>query len=452
MSSTATIDLYRPYRTPPRQRVLRVLGELLFWLVILQLVTGLYIQSQLALFDGRIIVPNGIPKFLLVIAIVALASAVVLLQRGQIAMRRCMLPACIFACYLVADLAWLAAVSRLPIGALLFGFNKYFLFFAAIPAAALLRPRISTRQMNVRFVLLLLPLAALALAQYALNDPLLSVVSEDGSYEISALDFYGQTRAFSLFRSVLECGQGMAFFGALFLAQLVANQRHVLWNLFLLALAAAGCFVTFRRGAYLEFGAAALTALAICRQWSVSRWLPWMYLAVGIGLASAGTLISSSQSQGVLSSESLAERHGAWQNVLEKWLLSEDGSVLFGTGMAQTSLFGTGMAQIESEQVDYFEVDNGFLAVGAQLGLIGLALWCWVMHAMWQDMLATAWQTGSLLAIAAAALLSTWMMRAMFDPMFALYPLYAYLVFWSGHDAARASRVPSRARQVVVCA
>ncbi len=138
-----------------------------------------------------------------------------------------------------------------------------------------------------------------------------------------------------------------------------------------------------------------------------------------------------SATDGMLSSDSLNERHAAWTVAFDKWLVREDASILVGTGMAQTSLLGTGLSQIESHEVEYFLVDNGFLAVGVQLGLIGLALWMWVMQALFKDLLETAWRTRCSIAIAAAALLSTWMMRDVFDPIFSLYPLYAYLVFWS---------------------
>jgi O-Antigen ligase len=338
----------------------------------------------------------------------------------------------------VADLTWLLVTSDLPMGAILAGFNKYFLFFAAIPAAALLRPLMSGRQMTIRFTLLLLPLVAVAMVQYALNDPLLPIASEDGTYEIPAIDFYGQIRAFSLYRSVLECGQGMAFFGALASAQLLASRRYAAWNLLLLALAVAACFATFRRGAYMEFSAAAIAAVAITRRWALSRWLPWVYLAVGVALAGGGTLLSSVDGESIMSWESLAERHDAWTMVLERWLLREDASLLFGTGLAQ----------IESDEIDYFLVDNGFLAVGAQLGIVGLGLWCWVMHALWRDMLATAWRTRDSLAIAVASLLSTWMMRAVFDPLFALYPLYVFLVFWTERGAPLATRSSLKATRV----
>jgi hypothetical protein len=438
MSPVATTELCQSSRTLLHDVALRILGEALFWLIILQLITGFYLQSQLAMFDGDIVISNGVPKLLLVIGVVLFAALACLLQRGQITLRSCMLPACIFACYLVADLVWLLVTSTVPTGAILAGFNKYFLFFATIPAAALLRPLMSEGQMRIRFVLLLFPLVAVSIAQYALNDPLLPVASEDGTYEIPAIDFYGQTRAFSLYRSVLECGQGMAFFGALALAQLVASRRHALWNLLLLTLAAAACYATFRRGAYMEFSAAAIAAVAISRHWGVSRWLPWVYFAIGLALATGGTLLSSVDGEGIMSWESLAERHDAWTMVLEKWLLREDASLLFGTGLAQ----------IESDQIDYFLVDNGFLAVGAQLGLVGLGLWCWVMHALWRDLLATAWRTRGILAIAVASLLSTWMMRAVFDPLFALYPLYAFLIFWTDRDTARAARAVPPATRV----
>jgi O-Antigen ligase len=214
------------------------------------------------------------------------------------------------------------------------------------------------------------------------------------------------------------------------------GRRHGWWNLVLVALSAAGSYVTFRRGAYLEFGACALTALAICRRWRITTWLPWIYLMIGMGLAGVGTIVGQSQGQGILSAESLSERHDAWNTVLERWLAREDHSLLFGTGLAQ----------IESDEIDYFLVDNAFLAVGAQIGLMGLILWCWVMYALWSDVLATAWSSGSTLAIAVAALFSTWMMRGMFDPLFSLYPLYAFLVFWSVRDVAPTSRAQSAIR------
>jgi hypothetical protein len=285
--------------------------------------------------------------------------------------------------------------------------------------------------MNLRLTMILVPTALIALAQLAANDPLFPTVVEDESFEIPAVEFFGRVRAFSLFRGVLECGQAMAFFGALMLARLLTDSRQrTLGTLFLLTLTAGACVVTFRRGAYMEYGAALLAVVAICRGWTSARWLPWVFLTLALGLAIGGPLIGSA-TDGMMSSDSLNERHAAWTVAFEKWLVREDASLLVGTGMAQTSLLGTGLSQIESHEVEYFLVDNGFLAVGVQLGLVGLLLWVWVMQAIFKDLLEIAWRTRGALAIAAAALLSTWMMRDVFDPIFSLYPLYAYLAFWS---------------------
>ncbi len=437
-------DVRRLEPTLLQAYALRALGELLFWAVILQLVAGLYLQSQLAVFGGRILVPNGAPKLLLVVAILGLSGVALWMQRGRIALRHCTLPACIFTCYLAVDLAWLIFASGLTPEAVLLGFNKYFLFFLAIPGAALLAPQLSSRQMNFRLMLLLLPLIAVALAQYIADDPLLPTSSEDESWKIPAAHFFGRTRAFSLFRGVLECGQGMAFFGALLVAHACASRRrHVAWYVLLFALSAAACYATLRRGAYLEFGGAAAAAVAISFRWNFSRWLPWAYLAFGIALASGGALFGPSQEEGVMSSGTLAERQEAWNSALDKWLYRNDESLFLGTGMAQ----------FDSDEQQEVLVDNGFLAVAVQTGLIGLTLWIWVMQALWRDMLATAWRTGSTLAIAVAALLSTWMMRDMFDPLFATYPLYVYLVFWSRDEVAPSSSTSMKPkRQVATCA
>jgi hypothetical protein len=281
---------------------------------------------------------------------------------------------------------------------------------------------------------------ALGMVQFLANDPILPIASGDEKFTIPAIDFYGQVRAFSLFRGVLDCGQGMAFFGGLLLARLLAQPRQAVWN-FLLLLATAACAaVTFRRGAYLEFGATAVTTLAISRRWSLTGWLPWIYGGGAVALAIVGTMLSGAASQGVLSSETLSERRDAWNMVLEMWLHREDASLWFGTGLAQ----------IDAPDVEQFLVDNGFLSVAAELGLVGLALWCWLMHSLWRDVLAMAWSTRGSLAIAATALLSTWMMRNVFDPVFALYPLYVFLVFWT-QPAASPIKVPATQRQLSPC-
>jgi hypothetical protein len=437
-------------RPAPREIFLRVMGEVLFWGVMLQLVAGIYLQAQLALLQ-RVVIPNAAPKLLLVGLVVSLAAAALFLQRGQIRLRPSFLPAAVFACYLVADLAWLVISSEQPLGALLFGFNKYFLFFAAIPAAALLRPRISARQMNVRLMLLFVPSVAVAIAQFALNDPLLPTRALDNSFEIPAVEFFGRVRAFSLFRGVMEFGQGLAFFGALLIAQLLVGGRRGRWAIgLMLLLTTVACVATLRRGAYMECGAAAISAVAICGRWRTTTWLPWIYLAIAVGLSAVGPMVGSTRVEGMLSSTSLAERRGAWQSVLDHWMEHPDASMFLGTGMAQTSSLGTGLSHLDAEQVDYLLVDNGFLAVTVQLGLVGVVLWFWAMQALWRDMLGTAWNTGKPLAIGVAALLSTWMMRDVFDPLFALYPLYAFLVFWMGPEEERSARAEP-ARQEALC-
>lgn len=422
----------------------RALGQLLFWLVVLQLVSGIFLQAQLAVFGGRVVVPGGAPKLLLAMLIVALAAGSLLVRQGRIAWSHCILPSILFGCYLAADFSWLAEASGLPLPQVAMGFNKYFLYFAIIPLAVLLRPGLSDRGMGNWLLWLLVPLVALGLAQFLANDPILPVASEDEKFSIPAVDFFGQIRAFSLFRGVLDCGQAMAFFGGLLLARLLSGPRHAAWNVLLLLATAACVVVTFRRGAYLEFAATAVTAVAISRRWTVAGWLPWVYGGAAVALAMAGTLISASGSQGVLSSDTLSERHEAWNMALEMWLHRQDASLWFGTGLAQ----------IDSPDVEPFLVDNGFLSVAAELGLVGLGLWFWLMHALWRDMLAMAWSTRGSLAIAVAALLSTWMMRNVFDPVFSLYPLYVFLVFWSqplGKSQEMVAPTSARERQLVSC-
>ena len=308
--------------------------------------------------------------------------------------------------------------------AILFGINKFYLFFMLIPAACMLRPQFDEKWLVGRLTLLFLPLLLLGLAQYAYNDPLMPLVSEDGSYyKILTPDFYGQNRALSLFRSGMDFGQGTSFFLSLLIARgVVANRRQLCWLVPLAVLTAAANYVTFRRGAYLEFGAAAVAALAIAKRWRFCRWLPWVFLLCGLLLVSGGTLAGTASSRNVLSSESLAERHEAWRGYLDRWLFN---------GTPGTILFGTGLCQSGEDDPDAVLIDNEFVGVGGQIGLVGLAIWAWVMMALWRDLLVTAQTTGSLLATAGAAVLSAWMMHGLTELNFAYYPIYVFLCWWT---------------------
>ena len=61
--------------------------ELLFWQVIVQLVGGIYLQSQMAVYGGRVVVPNLIPKLVLFAYVMLSAAAFLLVRRGHVSAR-----------------------------------------------------------------------------------------------------------------------------------------------------------------------------------------------------------------------------------------------------------------------------------------------------------------------------------------------------------------------------
>ena len=234
----------------------------------------------------------------------------------------------------------------------------------------------------------------------------------------------------------------MAFFGAMLIARLfVAKRRHLPLNAVLLLLTAVTCYRDFptrclhgiRRGCGCRDGdfvalvgePLAPLALLCCLALPSRRW--------------TRSLASRSQFRRAL----VRIVRGATRR-LERGVRGVDVAAEDCRPCSAPA-----SAQIEESAPDYFLVDNGFLAVGAQIGLIGCwHCWCWVMLSLFRDMLQTAWQTHSALAIGVAALLSTWMMRSMFDPLFALYPLYAFLAFWAVYSVPTRCLVFVQNRQV----
>ena len=89
---------------------------------------GIYLQSQMAVFGGRIVLPNLAPKLLAGRDRRALGRRAAAGPRGTESAGPVFLPSAILACYLLADAAYLTIAGDASQQALLFGINKYYLF------------------------------------------------------------------------------------------------------------------------------------------------------------------------------------------------------------------------------------------------------------------------------------------------------------------------------------
>ena len=84
-------------------------------------------------------------------------------------------------------------------------------------------------------------------------------------------------------------------------------------------------------------------------------------------------------------------------------------------------------------------IDNVFVSIGLQLGIVGVALWALMMWSLWLYLLRRATMRGDALAHAIAAVWATWPVSLMFGSGTEFYLLLAILMVLTERPATRAA-------------
>jgi hypothetical protein len=392
----------------------------------LLLIEGALPQVQMAIFAGNVIIPNVALKVLLM-GLIFLGLCIRLCCSGSILWHRPIFTAYFFfVIYLGVHL--LVKSDEFPFDYLLLSYNSYYFFFLLLPFAVYLPAR--TRIVNRWLVLLSLPLLVLGFSQYVSNAPLVPLASPDESFKVYSVDYYGQTRAFSLFNSGLNYGHFLSLLGAFTAYYLVRGKKtnRIRAFVFLLILTAA-CYSTLTRNLYLEFGFTLLTALLLARRSGAGdrdfrplpRYLPVFYAVVAVVFVYGVQLLLATRGGAakLLGQESLYQRYVQWQYYFPLWADSGLKNLLFGVGLIQNERFPV------TEDV---LIDNTFLAIGVHIGLIGLVLWLVLMWKLWNYLLQIqALIPGNPFVLAIVALSSTWMSSGLYSINFGMYALLSFI-------------------------
>lgn len=448
------------------------LGYIALLLWFLMEIRNLAAQTQIAFFGGTLLAPAVVFKVALLLTLVLAAFT----ARGRLRTSKMLIVWAIFVVYLLFHMIYLAVRFSYPLDYIIFNYNTYFFHLLILPLMFTLRGSISERTIVFWLMFLFVPLAVLGVAQAILNDTIIPTESADVLYGVNQVYREGATRAISLFSSASEFGDYITLVGALGVVLLLGRgwNTKLIGSIFIALVAAAG-IATLTRGTYMQIPMAMGTAyLLVCYKGAIVNRL-LLFLPIIYGLVSAFvvfvlpfSLAASRPDSSILSEESILTRYQLWSQATEVLLGDDAVTTSLGTGLVQNPRFsdvvefGELAALFRTvESAEYFQVDNGFLAVWINVGLLGLLLWLALMWMLWRYVLSAAIAYNSTLAVAVAAAWSTWIATSMFSNNLSAYSSLVLLLLLGlgrgtqrdrgGQGAVRRETVaPSRRRRAVV--
>jgi len=243
--------------------------------------------------------------------------------------------------------------------------------------------------------------------QFITDGSVLPARSQDGTFVVPSYTFYGHIRAFSLFGSGLDAGVFYCIPAALGVILLMARRRRLMGFL-LVSLSAFGVYTTLTRLALLGLAASICSALIL---WSprlsrVAKALPliWTLAALLTILMASGVSGDVSRTD-LLRTATLHERLVGWHFYEDKYMSGNLAEVLFGTGMSE--YVTSDLSPNWSPEAAPTLIDNGFLQILLNSGLVALGIVIYYYIKAWQSLYCKARNERSVFVLAAAAVFST---------------------------------------------
>ncbi|MGB0220270.1 MAG: hypothetical protein ACPHN2_03010 [Sinimarinibacterium flocculans] len=419
---------------------LKAAALLAFWL--LWVVDSALPQLQMALLGGSVPVRGALldGAFLLMMA-------VLLLVRGRLPAPPPAVATTIvaFMAYLFLELFFLVARKQVTGVGLITDYYRYYFFLLALPFVFVAEGSLSADRVFRWLLIAFVPLAWLGLQQHFGGDPVVPTRAVDGRFQIFAWDWRGEVRAFSLFNSGWSFGHfcilvgAMAFFRLRQTDALPTAMRRLCW--LVLAVAPVCAYASQTRTVFLVafctiVAAATLDGLRTGRRNRLALLLPVAFGAGAYLVAySAKPLVAllGMQDETLFATGSLDARWDAWTTFGSYWLGGSVSEFLFGLGIGQHD---SGTLYSESTVL----IDNMIVAIGVQVGAVGVMLWIIMMWQIWCWVLARATQQDTALHWGIAAVWSTWTLSLTFSAATVFYGVLAIgavLMTGSGQVTAR---------------
>lgn len=371
-------------------------------------VDGAIQQVQMLFLGGQVIAGNSVLKAALVVAVCA--GCIV---HPRIDFIRIPVWTWIIAItFLIFEIGYLDFARGMSLYNILLSYYDSYLLLLMGPVLLVFRGAIADKSLSRYVTWIFLICAAIGIAQYITNQPLLRTESTDGSFTVESWEFIGQVRAFSLFGSALEFGIFCALNGALGIA--LAKTRR-LWGGFLWLISAVACFATYTRLCYIMFACACLSSLIFTfgKKPTRGRWYPAGYFILGMITLLAGlSSLATGTGSNLEDTGSLFMRINQWSfyyNLLNNSTLIEK---LFGLGIVQNPKILPLFPMI---------IDNSPLALILHIGFVGFLMFSVLIWKMWLYLRREAVVFQQPFAIAAASLWSTVACVGIFNIVFSVF-------------------------------
>lgn len=380
--------------------------------------------------------PNFVPLKVLLIGICLLAAV---LRRELPVPRRVFYCWSAFVLYLLLDFFIVSNQDNYSLQYLVLGYNTHYSYLILFPLVFALQGMGNSAALERLLLAVFIPLAIIGLLQHFLNEPFLLV--ETSSFSVVSWRFFDQVRAFSLFSTAIGFGHFITLMIGLLIPLIFQTKgigRYIYVMLLLAGMATA--YATLTRLVYFEVILAMLTVTFIEKRAGREKILfsVILYGLLGLAVACGANIIADYMdlATDLATYNSLDMRYTEWQELSRLWLDGNAAQILFGQGLFQSESAMYGANNIT--------IDNTILALGLQIGVIGLVLNFAFLWSIWEYMVAN--RGANNLTKSVTALFSTWLFTGMFNTTFVLLPLIVMIGLLPARTVAGkfVHRVPSQ--------
>lgn len=317
----------------------------------------------------------------------------------------------LFATYLLAVSIYSSNLNYQSIIVTWKGYFLYYFILLVFPFLGFLSGHISNRFLIRTLALITLGIACLGIAQNFMHDLFdvgRVITRERGAWNIG---FAGELRATSLFAHGLDLGLFLSMFGAILVANFFSDTRYLNRpiSFFVYIVCLVGCYATLTRAAYIAFVLSSLASVIamFLKSHKSKVWylLPFIYLAIGVLIVSAKDILAVAYPGSTLfSSSSLQARQFGNLYYVNNLLHQGWEAFLVGNGW----YFG-------SNYWSLIPIDNGYVAIILNAGLIGLAIWLLLTYSIWLWMSKKAFIEKNPIQIGVVSFFSLWLSTGLYN-------------------------------------
>jgi hypothetical protein len=356
-------------------------------------------QVQMLVAGGRAPVTAAVLKLAL-LAVFAVAA----IFRCRVTNSHLIRVGLLFLTYLVLDTLFFYFNLGIALFDILTSYNIYYLIFFIDLLALCIPLRISDRLLVGIVITCFLVCALLGYAQFLTQRPIVPTDSVDNNFRVVVWNSAAGIRAFSLFTAPGFFGLFSTMIAAMAVA-MCGPRRNWLFGLPLLMLSVFACWISLTRSDLVGLGCA-LTTACVITFWGKenrARWLPLIYVPVGVLVGIYAFTLSSSGSgsgtRAITDTSSFTARIYEWAYYLGTFSMDKWPALLFGSGIIQSEKVQTNASIVP--------IDNLYLAIVLHSGLFGLGLTMALVWALWEWVRKKAESRASPLHTAVAASFST---------------------------------------------